>query len=239
VEVPLTDNAAAIIDGLYRLTPDGETNLTAALTTSDLHLSDYGRSDALPVIVLLTDGRHNVGGTDPRTVAQSARARGVQMYTIGLGADADAPVLRAMAGRDDRFYAAPAPAELFPIYGEILRVVVSSLAGNLVVDDMLTADVELVPRSAVPAALEARDRLRWGRSILPSTGITLTYDVVARTAGVVDVSASTVAEYTDADGVRRTFTFDVPQLEVLEPTPSPTTATVPRQIYLPAAFNGW
>ncbi len=237
VDVPLTDNVAAVIDGLYRLIPEGETNLIAAVEASDDHLQRFGRPDALPVIVLLTDGRHNVGGGDPRTSAQTARARGVQVYTIGLGNDADTAVLRAMAGHDDRYFSAPSPAELFPIYGEILRVVVASLAGNLVIDDQMAQGVALIPRSASPAALETRGRLRWGRSILPSTGITLTYDVMAQALGLNDVNSTAVAEYTDADGVRRTYTFPVPQIEVV-PQPSTPTATIETwTIYLPGAFN--
>jgi Ca-activated chloride channel family protein len=44
-----------------------------------------------------------------------------------------------------------------------------------------------------------------------------------------------VADYTDADGVRRTFAFSVPHVLVITPTPSPTP--VPRHVYLPAAFK--
>jgi uncharacterized protein YegL len=225
LNVPLTDNVAATIDGLATLAPQGETNLVAALSASAEHLDAVGRSDALGVIVLLTDGRHNVGTGDPSAVAAEARSRGIQIYTIGLGAQSDSALLKSMAGRDDHYFAAPAPTELFPIYSQILRVVMDSLAGNLIVDDVLGAGMEVVAGSVRPDGLEARNRVRWGRSILPSSGITLTFEVRPSLVGRQAVSASSRADYTDGDGVRRTFEFPQPEVDVAAPlvtaTPTP------------------
>jgi uncharacterized protein YegL len=240
VDVPLTDNVAAIIDGLQALRPEGETNLSAALAGADTHLESFGRTDALPVIVLLTDGRHNVGVGDPRALALDAHARGIQIYTIALGSDSDTGLLRAMAGRDDHYFAAPEPVELFPIYGQILRVVMDSLAGNLVVDDRLGSAFALVPGSVRPPGLEAPARVRWGRSILPSSGITLTYEVYGREPGLHTLSDTSVAEYTDGDGVRRTFAFPMRQLEVFEAPATPTATVTPvtrRALYLPLSVT--
>ena len=49
--------------------------------------------------------------------------------------------------------------------------------------DALTDGVAYIDDSAQPRALESVNRLRWGRSILPSSGLTLTYRVRPERAG--------------------------------------------------------
>ncbi len=247
VDVPLTDSVADVIDGLERLVPEGETNMAAAVGAALQHLRDRGRAEALPVIVLLTDGQYTGAAADPRPIAADARAWGAQIYTIGLGSDVASDVLTAVAGDLSRYFFAPAPSELFPIYSQILRLVLASLAGNLVIDDVMGPDVAYVDGSANPGALVATGRLRWGRSLLPASGITLTYRVRPAVAGCLPTNEQALADYTDADGVRRQFVFPVPTVCVVTPSPTPTasptptvtptpTATptvVPRPIYLP------
>jgi Mg-chelatase subunit ChlD len=240
LDVGLTTNVGQVIDAIRSLEPEGETNIAAALEMADKQLRDAGRPDALPVIVLLTDGRHNQGEGDPRLTAANARDRGVQIYTVGLGQEIDGSLLEELAGQPDRSFFAPSPDRLFPIYREILRVVVSSLAGNLVIDDPVGPDFEVVTDTVRPPALERADGLQWGRSLLPSSGITLTYRVQPLRAGRLRL-AGAYAEYTDGDGVRRRWAFPAPEVEVIAPTSTPTpaataTATWPR-VYLPMALQ--
>jgi len=236
---PLSTDLVRTIDALDGLAATGSTNLAAAIDTAVAHLVAAGRPDALPVVVLLTDGRQN-GPGDPLLAADAARRSGTQLYTIGLGADVNRPALVAIAGRQDRFFDAPMPEDLFPVYGEILRSVTTSLAGNLVIDDAMGGEVELVAGSARPAAFEDGTRaLQWGRTLLPESGITLTYQIRPLRTGRLRTNLRAVAEYSDGDGARRTFTFPVPEIEVVAPTPTPTATptSLPRPVYLPAAYR--
>jgi hypothetical protein len=81
-------------------------------------------------------------------VAAEARNSGTQIYTIGLGSNVDQALLRDLAGRPDHFFFAPTAGDLFPIYSQILRLVLSSLAGNLIIDDILADDMAYVDASA-------------------------------------------------------------------------------------------
>lgn len=222
----LTTDPAGVFLAIEALSAAGGTNITAGIQTADALLRDLGRPDALPVIVLLSDGAHTIGG-GPVPAAEAARARGVQIYAVGLGAGADATTLVAVAGRQDRYFYAPTPEELFPIYEQILRVVLSSLAGAMIVDDEMAEDIDYVAGSARPPALSEQGRLRWGRSLLPSSGVTFTYEILPRRPGILPTNRRAVADYNDGDGVRRQFVFPVPEIEVITPTPSPThTPTV-------------
>ena len=168
-------------------------------------------------------------------MADDLKAEKIQVYTVGLGDGVDQTTLEAIATSQDRFFFAPTPQELFPIYREILRLVVSSgTVGNLVVDDRLAPDIAYVPASAAPRALESPGRLRWSRAALPTDGLTLTFAVAPERAGRLPVSERAEATFTDNDGVARSFTFPVPELEVVAPTPTPTPIFT---AHLPIAYK--
>jgi len=94
------------------------------------------------VVVLLTDGRSNAGAVPPDVAAGIARARGVRVHTVGIGAegevamerpegaagrglrferhDLDAPTLSAMAAASGgRFFRARQTSDLVAVYEEI------------------------------------------------------------------------------------------------------------------------
>jgi Mg-chelatase subunit ChlD len=245
IDVPLTTNLPAVIDGLMALKAEGQTNIAAALARAQANLDGFGRSEALPVIVLLTDGRLDPAAEDPRPIATAARNSGTQIYTVGLGSDVDQALLADLAGRPDRFFFAPTAGDLFPIYAQILRLVLSSLAGNLIIDDVVADDMSYVEGSARPGALVAFGRLSWGRSLLPATGITLTYRLRTTRSGCQPTNREARASYTDADGLAREFVFPVPTICASAPTPTvtrtptatPTATPRPGRLYLPVLYK--
>jgi len=215
----------AAVDALAALRADGGTNVAASLATAMAHLEAAGRPDALPVIVLATDG-HSTAGGDPTGIASAARAAGIVLYAIGIGVDVDAGALRALAGAPERTFLAARPGDLYTVYEQLQRLIASSLAGNLVIVDAPDARLAVVPGSARPAALETAGTLGWGRTLLPTDGITLTYAVRPLTIGRIAVGRA-VADYVDADGAPRRFAFPEPVIEVVAPTASPTRTGEP------------
>jgi Mg-chelatase subunit ChlD len=73
-----------------------------------------------PVIVLLTDGRPS-GTTDAEVVARAteARAAGIEVFAVGLGADVDPDLLTRLASGPDHVYLAGAGRDLEGIYRAI------------------------------------------------------------------------------------------------------------------------
>jgi uncharacterized protein YegL len=71
-----------------------------------------------PVIVLLTDGQTE-DVARARAAAATARAQGVVIYAVGLGADVDGPLLTELAGSTARYFSTPDGAELTRIYLDI------------------------------------------------------------------------------------------------------------------------
>jgi len=69
---------------------EDSTAIGSALATSVNRLRDQPSKSK--VVVLLTDGMNNAGKVAPQTAAEAAKALGVKVYTIGAGAQGEAPV---------------------------------------------------------------------------------------------------------------------------------------------------
>jgi len=69
---------------------EDSTAIGSALATCVNRLRDQPSKSK--VVVLLTDGMNNAGKVAPQTAAEAAKAMGVKVYTIGAGAQGQAPV---------------------------------------------------------------------------------------------------------------------------------------------------
>lgn len=69
---------------------EDSTAVGSALATCVNRLRDQPSKSK--VVVLLTDGMNNAGKVAPQTAAEAAKAMGVKVYTIGAGAQGEAPV---------------------------------------------------------------------------------------------------------------------------------------------------
>ena len=91
-QCPLTTDRATLINLMKEVTTDLIEDGTAignGLATAVARLKD---SDAKSrVIILLTDGVNNSGEISPETAAEIAKTYGMRVYTIGVGANGEAP----------------------------------------------------------------------------------------------------------------------------------------------------
>lgn len=230
VEQPLSADRATLHGALDALTiGGGNTNIYAALRTASDHLRTAGRPDALPVMVLLTDGdpiRPMVPepATAALVAAERARARRTYIVTIGLGNTIDSLLLETIASSRKDFYYAPDVVDLDRIYRAILDVVAQMNLTDLVVEDTPAEPfTRYVAGSGRPPPLVVNDTLTWTWPSLPADGLTFTYKLAAGAPGQGPAGRARV-RYTDADGTRRTFTFPEPPLAVVLPTPTPGSA---------------
>jgi Mg-chelatase subunit ChlD len=112
----------AVLAGL----PRGQgTRIDLGLSLAREVLTGPGRRPAnRPVILLLTDGRpsfEDEAGT--LAAALAARTAGLDLYTVGLGADVNPALLRDLAGQPDRYFAAPKAEELSALYQRLASVI--------------------------------------------------------------------------------------------------------------------
>ena len=115
---PLSADRAALDAALGAIAPGPQTCIVCGVDAAAQELaSARHRAGSAAVLVLLTDGRSNPQPPAQAVArAQAAKAAGVRIYTIGLGADLDEAALREMASEDDGYRHAPSAAELAGIY---------------------------------------------------------------------------------------------------------------------------
>jgi uncharacterized protein YegL len=118
---PLTGDRRALDQAIEGIQVAQQTCLVCAVDAGWAELgSARHAADHAAVLVLLTDGRSN-----PRPAAEAvmrageAKAAGVTVFTIGLGADIDTEALAAIASRPGYFYWAPDGEALAGIYRQI------------------------------------------------------------------------------------------------------------------------
>ena len=118
---PLTGDRATLDAALGTIQTAQQTCLVCAVDTAAAELTGVRHVMAhAPVLVLLTDGRSNPRPASEAVArAVAARATGVTIYTIGLGSDAEAESLAAIASRPEWYYPAPNTEALADIYRRI------------------------------------------------------------------------------------------------------------------------
>jgi hypothetical protein len=119
VAVSLTGDRARLGAALDGLSVSAGTRIDRGLLTAAEALADGRRSEARPVVVLLTDGLHRGAPDEVLQAASALRRQGITVYTIGLGQNVDAELLRAVAGDPAGFFAAPTPEELADAYRRV------------------------------------------------------------------------------------------------------------------------
>ena len=153
-QAPLTLDHEAVEGAIGRVQIGALAEGTAIGTALATSVNRLRPSDARSrVVILLTDGVNNAGQIDPLTAAETARALGVRVYTIGVGTTGEAPylledprfgrryvrvvvridedVLRDISGRTGgRYYRATDPQALAAVYHEIDRLERSPLSGR-------------------------------------------------------------------------------------------------------------
>lgn len=102
-DVKLTEQYSLLTDAMYRYGasfPGGATNIGGGILEGVSTLNDKGKARpwASRVIILMSDGMHNVG-IDPLWAAQIAADQHITIYTISFSDEADQTVMNEIATR--------------------------------------------------------------------------------------------------------------------------------------------
>jgi YVTN family beta-propeller protein len=121
----LTGDKGALLNALGGIQTLTGTRIDLGLDAARVELTGPNSPpDRNKVIVLLTDG--NPTGVTPADVlvaADKAKTLGIKVYSIGLGSDLDAALLRMAASGSSYFFLAPSTNELQAIYANIATTI--------------------------------------------------------------------------------------------------------------------
>lgn len=227
---PLTADLRGVVRAIGRLKAGGQTNYVDALFKGRQELAGPSSRPGVPrVAVMMTDGKPTT--TDGlEAAAQSLKAAGATVYTIGLGATINDDILKnTVASRPDLYYAAPTDAQLALVYRNIARSLSSTrlLAGG-VVEDELPPDMRYEPGSAFPPPDRIQGRiLTWNLGEVPASGRSISYKVRPQQVGRRPTNVRAELTYQDAAGEAGRVLFPVPEITVFPA----------RDLFMPIAYR--
>ena len=136
-----------VIDKIASITAGGSTNLEAGLVSGYIELAKF-RNSLQKRLLLLTDGRSNVGIITPQQIARKAEIEyieGARISTIGLGIDVDENLLREISKNGSgHYYFAENGKALTTILREGLRTTVIPVAKNVFLNISVAKGFRLV-----------------------------------------------------------------------------------------------
>ena len=123
----LTNNVQILNQAIHSLPgANGSTSISSGLQTAQTELvSSRHNPQALPVLVLLTDGLPTGSDTPSNALyaASQAKNAGTRIFTVGLGADADPVLLQGIASSPGDFYFTTNSAQLTALFNAISTVI--------------------------------------------------------------------------------------------------------------------
>ncbi len=222
----LTDDKDRLRQSVADITWGRGTNLVDSLEAGRRMVTSAGaRSDAKPVVVFLTDGRHRIQQpplADIYRVIAQMKADGVTAYAIGLGNDVEEALLRQIADDPDRYHFSPGPDELEQIFlGIAGRIEASVLFRSITIDDIVPGSMQYVVGSSRPAAAwdPGARRLTWTLTDLPEAGTRLRYELIPREVGTHPTNVEATASYRDGFDNPGRIVFPIPVVEILPGEP--------------------
>lgn len=239
---PLTDDATAAKNYINTIQANGSTATGDAIQTAMDMLAGH-RSEAQPVIVLLTDGDATQPSNDPYGYAlqkaEAAKDAGIIFYTIALLKATDDPdssgpniLLKDMATTASHHHFVLGSVGLAEIYAQIVKEIGMASAYNVQVKDVVPSGFEIVPGSYdnnIPKPTVTGNTLTWDFNELKNSTLNFTYKIrpVDKTkAGTFNITDPTsIITYKDYAGAARNKAIPSTNLAVTLPAPVITSIT--------------
>lgn len=236
--LPLTTDATAAKAYIDKIASGGGTNTAEAITKAQAMLANH-RTDAQPVIVLLTDGDATVGGDGLNAYdytlkkAQEAKEAGIVFYTIALldkGTDPETSgpnkLLKDMATTAHHHHFVLGSTGLAEIYAAIVKEIGLASAYDVVVTETVANGFEIVPGSYdnnIPKPTVSGNTLTWNFLELKQDTLSFKFKIRQKSGGTNGVfpitSSDSNVKYKDYTGAVRTYYIPTVNLEVKYPAP--------------------
>ena len=206
IRCELTADVSEIETCIDAVGADGPTAMDKGIKQG-VHTLTKGRSgitrteELMEVLVVFSDGK-NITGCEPvEEEAIRAKEQGILVVTFCVGDDCDSDCLRRVAPSERYTFDPDSIEELFRIIGYIMNPDSWVNLKQLTVSEEFVENMLYIPDSAVPAPIAepiGLGRLDWQFSLVPRTGITMTWKVRPTEIGTHAVSAGAVGTFRDS-----------------------------------------
>lgn len=145
--VPLTSNRLAVKTAIADMETGGKSAFGDALQIARQELLADGRSDAVLVEVLLTDGQSN-SGRDPSGAGDVASEAGIKIVSVGIGYLIDSNLLEGFAEKTDGLFFKRITNSTIAQIDDLLTV--KTAGTDVKVKEVLSADVHYIGATPSP-----------------------------------------------------------------------------------------
>lgn len=189
-------------------------------------------------MLVFADGANNAGCDPVLSAARQAKAQGVIVIAVCIGAGCDAQCMRQAASSARYFFEIGNTAGLIQVFERIRRDLSAAMLRRLTLVDSLPPNMDLVPDSPIPAADVSPDgrTLTWLQYFQPAEGMTVTFKVRPREVGQHPTNVAARAEFVDSTNAVGAATYPVPFVQVLAVPGAPSPTPVPAP---PEARPAW
>lgn len=242
----LTNNRGLLVGAIDAIEEGGRTAIEQGVIMAQRELATgRARSDASHIMIVMTDGRNsNILGAitgELERAANEAKARGIRIITIGLGADVDQDVLKSIASQPEDYFPAPQASDLERIYTAIGATILQPLAAtDVVVEHTFNASaLEIIPNSIQPSGVVNGDKISWTLKEILDAPIPLTYRAKPRATGNFNVDRGDKISFNRCGSDAQTFNqlaglpISIQAPPTNTPTPTNTLSPTPRPTNTP------
>ncbi|KQX63829.1 IPT/TIG domain-containing protein [Paenibacillus sp. Root444D2] len=238
--IPFTTDKDIAKNYINGIQANGGTATGDAIQTAINLLEDH-RTEAQPVIVIMTDGDANQPSNDPygyaKQRAQNAKDAGIITYTVALLQSSENPdtsgpniLLKEMATTAAHHHFVLGSTGLAEMYAAIVKEIGLASAFDVAVTDIVDPNFEIVPGSAdnnIPKPTITGNTLTWDFNELKNSTLSFNYKIrpVSKTkTGTFPIStASSVITYKDYAGASRSKSIPSVNVNVKLPAPQVTS----------------
>lgn len=234
---PLSSNKSVLTQSIDEIDEGSGTSVAAGLESGRQALAS-ARANTSQVLIVITDGQDEggfLGLTDGglQSSANSIKAQGIRIITIGLGPDVDEGVLRDIASQPGDYYFAPSADNLAQIYADISSAVASQplAATDVIVEHHYDASLfELVAGSVSGNNTIEPGGVTWAVRDISEAPVVLSYQLRPLAGGINNISLGETISYNRCGATEATDSLPpgLPvsvQLPTATPTPVTPTAT--------------
>jgi len=236
--VPLSSSRLAVKTAIADLETGGKSAFGDALQIARQELLADGRTDAILVEVLLTDGQNNAG-RDPSGEGEIASEAGIKIVSVGIGYLIDSNLLEEFASKTNGLFFKRILSSTIAKINSLLTV--NAAGENVIVNKVLPSDIRYVGATPSPARVISN----------PDRTTTLTFNVgtiglgeewkaeitiQAAYKGALSTDAGSTVSYVSFRGVKNTIEIPSNSLSAILP-PAPPSPPVAGFSYLPASLS--
>lgn len=243
VDCELTDQRGRAISAINNLELKFGTDVEGGLDYSRevivrgrMRNPDPDLPDPTEIIIMLSDGLPYPRNQNPLGAAGRIKSQKILISTVCVGADCDRSLMRSIATRPDLFFDVRDSGKLLRVYDQLAEQFLDTQLRTMTIVDELPDNMRYVEDSANPPPDEvAPDSLKWTMDVIPSAGVTVTYQVEPLEAGIWPTNRQAFGDFRDtSDGIGH-IVFPTPTVKVkIPPTPTPTSTPPPTPTHTPA-----